>query len=325
MSEPLLRVTNLSTHFETQDGCIRAVDGVDFTVGRGETLGMVGESGCGKTVLALSIMRLVPNPPGKIVAGSVFLEDVDLLTLTREEMHRFLGREIAMIFQEPMTSLNPVLKVGEQIAEAVRFHEGLSRKEALNRAVEMLRLVGMAAPERRIRDYPHQLSGGMRQRVMIAMALSCHPRLMLADEPTTALDVTIQAQIIDLIGRLKEEFGASVMLISHDLGVIAEAAQFVVVMYAGKIVEHSSAPDLFSFPLHPYTTGLLLSLPRVDKNGNKDGYLKTIPGSVPPLYNLPAGCRFQERCPQVMDMCRHEEPLLREERPGHWVRCWQYA
>lgn len=325
MSEPLLRVINLTTHFETQEGCIRAVDGVDFTVGRGETLGVVGESGCGKTVLALSIMRLVPTPPGRIVAGSVFLDGTDLLALTREEMHKYLGRQIGMIFQEPMTSLNPVLKVGEQIAEAVRFHEGLSRKEALNRAVEMLQLVGMAAPERRIRDYPHQLSGGMRQRVMIAMALACHPRLMLADEPTTALDVTIQAQIIELIGRLKDEFGASVILISHDLGVIAEAAQSVAVMYAGKIVEQSGAPDLFSFPLHPYTVGLLLSLPRVDQAGNKDEYLKTIPGSVPPLYNLPPGCRFQERCLKVMDICRSAEPVLKEERPGHWVRCWQYG
>jgi oligopeptide/dipeptide ABC transporter ATP-binding protein len=325
VSEPLLRVSNLTTHFETQEGCIKAVDGVDFTVGRGETLGVVGESGCGKTVLALSIMRLVPTPPGRIVAGSVFLDDTDLLTLDQQDMQRFLGKEIAMIFQEPMTSLNPVLKVGEQIAEMVRFHEGLSRKEALNRAVEMLRLVGMAAPERRIRDYPHQLSGGMRQRVMIAMALSCHPRLMLADEPTTALDVTIQAQIIELIGRLKEEFGASVILISHDLGVVAEAAQFVAVMYAGKIVEQGSAPDLFSWPLHPYTNGLLLSLPRVDKNADQGGYLQTIPGSVPPLYNLPPGCRFQERCSQVMDICRTTEPALMEERPEHWVRCWQYA
>ena len=325
MSEPLLRVTNLTTHFETQEGCIRAVDGVDFTVGRGETLGVVGESGCGKTVLALSIMRLVPTPPGRIVAGSVFLDGIDLLALSREAMHRFLGRQIGRIFQEPMTSLNPVLKVGEQIAEVVRFHEGLSRKEALNRAVEMLRLVGMAAPERRLRDYPHQLSGGMRQRVMIAMALSCHPRLLLADEPTTALDVTIQAQIIDLIGRLKDELGASMMLISHDLGVIAEAAQFVAVMYAGKIVEQSSAPDLFSFPLHPYTQGLLLSLPRIDQDGKKDGYLKTIPGSVPPLYNLPVGCRFQERCSRVMDICRSREPALTEERPEHRVRCWLYA
>ena len=270
-------------------------------------------------------MRLVPEPPGRIVAGRVFLDGTDLLALPRSEMHRFLGREMAMIFQEPMTSLNPVLKVGEQIAEMVRFHLGLSRREALNRAVEMLRLVGMAAPERRVRDYPHQLSGGMRQRVMIAMALSCHPRLMLADEPTTALDVTIQAQILELIGRLKDEFGTAMILISHDLGVIAEAAQCVAVMYAGKIVEQSSAPDLFSFPLHPYTQGLLLSLPRVDQRGNKDGYLKTIRGSVPLLYNLPVGCRFQERCPEVMDVCRRIEPALTQERPEHWVRCWLYG
>ena len=267
---------------------------------------------------------LVPTPPGRIVAGRVFLDGTDLLALSRAETHRFLGREMAMIFQEPMTSLNPVLKVGEQIAEAVRFHKGLSRREALNQAVEMLRLVGMAAPERRIRDYPHQLSGGMRQRVMIAMALSCHPRLLLADEPTTALDVTIQAQILELIQRLKDELGAAMILISHDLGVIAEAAQWVAVMYAGKIVEQSSAPELFSFPLHPYTQGLLLSLPRLDQSGDKGGYLKTIKGTVPPLYDLPVGCRFQERCPEVMDVCRRVEPDLTEERPEHWVRCWLY-
>lgn len=325
VNDTVLEVKNLATHFETQDGCIRAVDGVDFTVRKGDILGVVGESGCGKTVLALSIMRLVPTPPGKIISGSVFLDGADLLTLTREEMRRVRGRDVSMIFQEPMTSLNPVLKVGEQIAEMVRFHQGLSRKEAMNRAVEMLRLVGMPAPERRIHDYPHQMSGGMRQRVMIAMAMSCSPRLMLADEPTTALDVTIQAQIIDLINRLKEEIGTSVMLISHDLGVISEAAQSVAVMYAGKIVEYSSAADLFSTPLHPYTSGLISSLPGLDSGGKDGGRLKTIPGSVPLLYDLPVGCRFQDRCPDVMNICREDEPELREEMKGHMVRCWLYG
>ena len=325
VNDSVLEVKNLATHFETQDGCIRAVDGVDFTVRKGDILGVVGESGCGKTVLSLSIMRLVPTPPGKIISGSIFLDGADLLTLTREEMRRVRGRDVSMIFQEPMTSLNPVLKVGEQIAEMVRFHKGLSRKEAVNRAVEMLRLVGMPAPERRIHDYPHQMSGGMRQRVMIAMAMSCNPRLMLADEPTTALDVTIQAQIIDLINRLKEEIGTSVMLISHDLGVISEAAQSVAVMYAGKIVEYSSAADLFLTPLHPYTSGLISSLPGLDSGGKDGGRLKTIPGSVPLLYDLPVGCRFQDRCPDVMDICRKDEPELREEMKGHMVRCWLYG
>lgn len=325
VNDSVLEVKNLATHFETQDGCIRAVDGVDFTVHKGDTLGVVGESGCGKTVLSLSIMRLVPTPPGKIISGSVFLDGADLLTLTREEMRRVRGRDVSMIFQEPMTSLNPVLKVGEQIAEMVRFHQGLSRKEAMNRAAEMLRLVGMPAPERRIHDYPHQMSGGMRQRVMIAMAMSCSPRLMLADEPTTALDVTIQAQIIDLINRLKEKIGTSVILISHDLGVIAEAAQSVAVMYAGKIVEYSSAAGLFSTPLHPYTSGLISSLPGLESGGKDAGRLKTIAGSVPLLYDLPVGCRFQDRCPYVMDICREDEPELREEMKGHTVRCWLYG
>ncbi|MFZ3115895.1 MAG: ABC transporter ATP-binding protein [Syntrophales bacterium] len=325
MKEPILRVTDLTTHFETKDGVIKAVDRVDLTVEQGDTLGVVGESGCGKTVLALSIMRLVPMPPGKIVAGSVFLDGLDLLQLKREEMRRYLGKDISMIFQEPMTSLNPVLKIGDQIAEVVRFHEGLSRKKALNRAVEMLRLVGMSSPEMRIHDYPHQMSGGMRQRVMIAMALVCRPRLMLADEPTTALDVTIQAQILDLINRLKTELGTSVLLISHDLGVIAEAAQCVAVMYAGQIVEYSDVADLFSHPLHPYTLGLLLSLPRIDGPGKENGHLTTIAGSVPSLFALPQGCRFQDRCPQVKNICRREEPSLRSQRQGHLVRCWLYV
>jgi peptide/nickel transport system ATP-binding protein len=324
VNNPVLEVKNLATHFETEEGLIRAVDGVDLTVRKGDTLGVVGESGCGKTVLALSIMRLIPSPPGKIVAGNIMLGEIDLLKLTPEAMRRIRGKDISMIFQEPMTSLNPVLKAGEQIAEVVRLHRGFSRKEAGDFAVEMLRLVGISAPERRVSDYPHQMSGGMRQRVMIAIALACKPMLMLADEPTTALDVTIQAQIIDLINRLKGESGTSVILISHDLGVISEAAQFVAVMYAGMIVEYAPKNDLFYNPLHPYSVGLLSSLPGVNDRVKGAGVLKTIPGSVPPLYALPAGCRFNDRCPLVMDICRKEEPAVKEETPDHTVRCWKY-
>ncbi len=325
MNNPVLEVKNLATHFDTEDGHIRAVDGVDFTVGKGDTLGVVGESGCGKTVLALSITRLVASPPGRIVSGEVRLDRVDLLKLSGEEMRRIRGKDISMIFQEPMTSLNPVLKVGEQIAEAVRLHRGLSRREAMNVAVEMLNKVGMPAPGQRVYDYPHQMSGGMRQRVMIAMALSCNPKLVLADEPTTALDVTIQAQIIDLINRLKEETGTSVILISHDLGVIAETAQFVAVMYAGRILESSPKEGIFSMPFHPYTVGLMSSLPGLNERGKDGNRLKAIPGSVPLLYALPQGCRFNDRCPDVMGICRKEEPELKTEMPGHAVRCWKYA
>ncbi|MDO9584958.1 MAG: ABC transporter ATP-binding protein [Syntrophales bacterium] len=342
MNNPLLEVKNLATHFDTEDGRIRAVDGVDFTVSKGDTLGVVGESGCGKTVLALSITRLVASPPGRIVSGEVILDGADLLKLSGEEMRRIRGRDISMIFQEPMTSLNPVLKVGEQIAEAVRLHRGLSRREAMNVAVEMLHKVGMPAPERRAYDYPHQMSGGMRQRVMIAMALSCNPKLVLADEPTTALDVTIQAQIIDLINIIKEEAGVSVIQISQDLGVIAEEGQFVDVKYAGSILEYSPKEDLFSMPLHPYTVGLMSSLPGVNNRGKDGDCLKAIPGSVPLLYALPGGCRFHDRCSDVMEICRKEEPELkaagegacfgspegskRAPSPGsHTVRCWKYA
>lgn len=322
MSEVLLDVKNLCTYFETQRGTVRAVDGVDFTLKEGDTLGVVGESGCGKTVLALSIMRLVPQP-GRIVSGNVFFEGTDLTRLSEEDMRRVRGKRISMIFQEPMTSLNPVFRVGEQIAEAVELHLGLSKKEALDHAVAMLRLVGMPAPEERILDYPHQMSGGMRQRVMIAMALSCNPRLMLADEPTTALDVTIQAQILDLINRLKGEVGTSVILITHDLGVIAEAAQFAAVMYAGHVVEQGPVSELFSTPLHPYTVGLMNSIPRIG-GGAKDDSLKTIAGVVPSLYELPAGCSFRDRCPDVMAVCSEKRPVLLEKSPGHFVRCWKY-
>lgn len=321
----ILEIKNLSTHFETEYGVIKAVDDVELVVGEGDTLGIVGESGCGKTVLALSVMRLVPTPPGRIVSGNVFFDGIDLLQLGDAEMRRIRGKKISMIFQEPMTSLNPVLRIGDQIAEAIKLHQGLDTSEAMNSAIESLRLVGMPSPESIVRSYPHQMSGGMRQRAMIAMAISCRPRLMLADEPTTALDVTIQAQIIDLMNRLKDDVGTSIILITHDLGVIAEAAQYVAVMYTGGIVEYSSAENLFSTPLHPYTVGLMESMPKINAQEGQDEYLKVIPGVVPPLYNLPMGCSFQDRCPHVMNICREEEPLLKEKNPGHKVHCWLYG
>ncbi|MEI8172826.1 MAG: ABC transporter ATP-binding protein [Deltaproteobacteria bacterium] len=324
-NKPILDVKALKTQFLTDYGKITAVDDVSLVVNTGETLGVVGESGCGKTVLALSIMRLVPTPPGKIVSGEILYDGRNLLSLGDEEMRRIRGKEISMIFQEPMTSLNPVIRAGDQIAEGIKLHKGVSKIEAMNRAVEMLRLVGMPSPESIAMSYPHQMSGGMRQRVMIAMALCCDPRLMLADEPTTALDVTIQAQIIDLIDRLKKQVGSSVILITHDLGVIAEAAQIVAVMYAGQIVEYSSVSELFLNPFHPYTVGLLESTPKISGHSLPDGYLKTIPGSVPDMFRLPAGCRFQDRCVHVMDICREQAPELKKKRPGRLVRCWIYS
>jgi len=318
----ILDVRNLKTQFETRNGTVKAVDGVDISIESGDTLGIVGESGCGKTVLALSIMRLIPNPPGRIVSGQIRFKDTDLLGLDENKMRQLRGSEISMIFQEPMNSLNPVLKVGDQIAEVIRLHEGLSEKDALDRVLDMLRLVGIPSARNRLNSYPHQMSGGMRQRVMIAMALACNPALMLADEPTTALDVTIQAQIIDLINKLKEEVNTSVMLITHDLGIIAEMARHAAVMYTGKVVEYSSVLELFSTPLHPYTRGLMESTPQ--KASEKGSYLSTIPGVVPNLYELPSGCSFRNRCPEVMDICSREEPILREKSPGHFVRCWKY-
>lgn len=317
----VLEIKNLKTHFETAAGTIRAVDGISAAIGQGDTLGVVGESGSGKTVLSLSIMRLVPSPPGRIVSGNILFNGTDLLSLSEEEMRMVRGRDIAMIFQEPMTSLNPVFRVGDQVAEAITLHQGLSGREALDRAVEMFRLVGMPAPEKRISDYPHQLSGGMRQRVMIAMAMSCNPRLMIADEPTTALDVTIQAQILDLIDALKREKGTSVLLITHDLGVIAEAAQHVAVMYAGAIVEYAAVKELFEAPCHPYTKGLLESMPR---SGCAGDHLRVIPGAIPALYNLPSGCRFSDRCREAMDICHEHEPEISEPGSGHLVRCWKH-
>ena len=321
----VLEIRDLRTQFHTERGIVRAVDGVDLTVAEGETLGVVGESGCGKTVLALSIMRLVPSPPGRIVGGSVRLGGRGLLDLSTEEMRRVRGREISMIFQEPMTSLNPVFRVGEQIAEVMRLHQNLDRREAVSSSVDMLRKVGIPSPETRVNNYPHQLSGGMRQRVMIAIALACRPRLMLADEPTTALDVTIQAQMLDLIGRLQSEIGTSVILITHDLGVIAEATREVAVMYAGQIVERSPTRELFSAPMHPYTVGLIGSIPGLRGPTGKPGMLSVIPGTVPSLSNLPAGCRFQDRCPDVFSPCREKEPLMKEYSPGHSARCWKYG
>jgi len=318
----ILDVQGLKTHFATRNGTVRAVDGVDISVDRGDTLGIVGESGCGKTVLALSIMRLIPNPPGRIVGGQIFFKGTDLLGLDEDGMRRLRGNDISMIFQEPMNSLNPVLKVGDQISEVIKLHEGLSEEEALGRALDMLRLVGLSPTRDTLRSYPHQMSGGMRQRIMIAMALACNPELMLADEPTTALDVTIQAQIIDLINKLKDEVGTSVILITHDLGIVAQMARHVAVMYTGRVVEYCGVIDLFSTPLHPYTRGLMESTPK--RASKKDGYLTAIPGTVPNLYELPSGCSFRNRCPDVMNICAEKEPQLVEQSLGHQVRCWKY-
>jgi len=318
-----LRVEDLRTHFLTSDGIARAVDGVSYHVGRGETLGVVGESGCGKSVTALSIMRLIPDPPGRIVAGRVLLHGRDLLALDEAAMRRVRGNEIGMIFQEPMSSLNPVLTVGRQIEEVVALHGRLSAREAAERAVEMLRLVHIPEPARRAGEYPHQLSGGMRQRVMIAMALSCNPGVLIADEPTTALDVTIQAQVLTLMQDLQERTGTAIVLITHDLGVIAECADRVAVMYAGKKVEDAPVQALFDNPLHPYTRGLMASMPRLDTPlGSVRGTLPEIPGTVPRLSRLPEGCRFAPRCPLAVPQCREEPPLL-EYAPGHAAACWR--
>ncbi len=318
----LLRVSDLKTYFYTDEGIAKAVEGVGFDIRTGETLGIVGESGCGKSVTALSIMRLIPDPPGRIVAGEIWFENRDLTRLTQNEMRRIRGNKISMIFQEPMTSLNPVFTVGFQIAEAIKLHQGYSKKTALDKAVDMLKTVGISSPERRILEYPHQMSGGMRQRIMIAMALSCNPNLLIADEPTTALDVTIQAQILDLMNKLKADFGAAIILITHDLGVIAEMARQVIVMYAGKIVESAELKALFGTPLHPYTQGLLGSIPNEEAiMGRKR--LNEIPGIVPNLADLPPGCAFHTRCRQRMDTCSRETPELLEVKDGHKAACWR--
>jgi peptide/nickel transport system ATP-binding protein len=324
MAERLLEIKGLKTHFFTEEGVIRAVDGIDLYIDKGETLGVVGESGCGKTVTALSIMKLIAMPPGKIVEGQVVYEGRDLVALPPAQMRKIRGKEISMVFQEPMTSLNPVFTIGEQIAEAIRLHEGLGRRAAMDKTVEMLKIVHIPNPERRVKEYPHQLSGGMRQRVMIAMALSCNPKLLIADEPTTALDVTIQAQILELLNELKAKLGMAVLLITHDMGVIAETAQRVMVMYAGKVVEEAAVKELFKEPLHPYTQGLLRSIPRIDTAATQKKRLEAIPGVVPSLLHLPEGCRFAPRCQFVKPMYTEKEPPLKAVKPGHKVACWLY-
>ncbi|MDO8137013.1 MAG: ABC transporter ATP-binding protein [Candidatus Brocadiales bacterium] len=321
MSEPLLEVTGLKTYFFLPPEVIRAVDVVSFSLFRGETLALVGESGCGKSVSALSILRLLPHPPAKILSGRIGFRGTDILKLSKEEMRRIRGKEISMIFQEPMSSLNPLLTVGEQIIEAVLVHLPINKKEAKERAVEMLRKVGIPDPEQRQRNFPHELSGGMRQRVMIAMALICNPSLLIADEPTTALDVTIQAQVLHLLRGLQEDSGMAILLITHDLGMVAEIATSVAVMYAGRIVEGARAEELFQKRLHPYTRGLFMSLPQLARTGQR---LFSIAGSVPDMADLPRGCRFWPRCPEVREVCRESEPELKDVYDGHKVACWLF-
>ncbi|MDE5416308.1 ABC transporter ATP-binding protein [Alkalihalobacterium chitinilyticum] len=318
----LLEVKGLKTQFFMDDGKVaKAVDGVDFEIRKGETLALVGESGSGKSITSLSIMQLIQSPPGKIVAGSIELEGKDLLKLSEKEMTNVRGNDIGMIFQEPMTSLNPVFTIGNQIAEPLMKHKKMKKKEAYAKALELLKLVGFPRAEEIINEYPHQLSGGMRQRAMIAMALSCNPKLLIADEPTTALDVTIQAQILDLMIDMKEEFGSSILMITHDLGVVAETADRVMVMYGGQIVESADVKELFTDPKHPYTVGLLASMPQIDDDKER---LEAIPGMVPPAHNFPQGCRFAPRCKHAMEKCTNDVPELYEAGPGHKVRCVLY-
>jgi oligopeptide/dipeptide ABC transporter ATP-binding protein len=315
----LLQVKNLRTSFFTPEGEVRAIDGVSFEIGEGKTLGLVGESGCGKSVTSLSVMRLIQSPPGKVVGGEILYRGRDLLKLNNEEMRKIRGNEISMIFQEPMTSLNPVFTVGNQIGEAIRLHQGLGKRETREKTIEMLRLVKIADPETRVDAYPHQLSGGMRQRVMIAMALSCNPSLLIADEPTTALDVTIQAQILELMKELQRKLGMALLLITHDLGVVAEQADDVAIMYAGKIVERADTKSIFNRPHHPYTVGLLNSLPGAGTLKKKR--LDAIPGVVPNPLHLPSGCRFRDRCPRAAELCAEKEPLLEDKESGHPAAC----
>jgi peptide/nickel transport system ATP-binding protein len=324
---PILEIDRLKTHFFTRDGIVRAVDGVSYTLYPGETLGIVGESGCGKSVTALSVLRLIARP-GRIVEGEIRLAGKNLLALSEAQMRNIRGNEISMIFQEPMTSLNPVLTVGWQIAETLILHQHLSRRDAYDKAIEMLKIVRIPEAERRVHEYPFRLSGGMRQRVMIAMALSCNPKVMLADEPTTALDVTIQAQVLQLMLELKERLGTAIILITHDLGVIAETAQRVIVMYAGRKVEEASVETLFERPRHPYTLGLMKSVPRLNKPSAKAAHrnrLTEIPGMVPALKDVPVGCIFAPRCTFAEDQCRSQCPPLTEHAPRHWSACWKQA
>ena len=321
MNEPLLDIRGLKTHFGTDNGVVRAVDGVDIAIGRGETVGVVGESGCGKTVTAMSILKLIAMPPGRIVEGQILFEGRDLIPLESDELDGIRTKQIAMVFQEPMTSLNPVYTIGDQIGEGVRKHEKLSRRAALDKTIEMLRLVQIPNAEKRVTDYPHQFSGGMRQRVMIAMALSCSPKLLIADEPTTALDVTIQAQILELLADMKSRFGMAVMLITHAMGVVAETAQRVVVMYAGRVIEEAPVDELFANPRHPYTQGLIRSIPHIDRAATSKKRLEAIPGVVPSLITPPPGCRFAPRCRYAMPACRLAVPPLLDIGGGHKVAC----
>ena len=314
----LLKIKDLRTYFYTDYGVVKAVDGINLHIGIGETLGVVGESGCGKSITGLSILRLVPKPPGEIVGGKIFFQGQDLLRLSEKEMRKIRGNKISMIFQEPMTSLNPVFTVGNQVSEAILLHQGLKKKEALEKTIDVLRLVGIPRPEERVKQYPHQMSGGMRQRVMIAMAISCNPTLLLADEPTTALDVTIQAQILDLLLDLKERLSMALMLVSHDLGVIAEMADRIAVMYAGAVMEYGPANTVFDDSRNPYTRGLMRSLPYHQKRKSR---FQVIPGQIPDPLNLPKGCPFNPRCDMVIDRCREVKPELEEISPGHWSKC----
>lgn len=322
MSDILLKVKGLKTYFNTSEGKVKAVDDIDFTINKGKVLGIVGESGCGKSVTSLSVMRLVPKPNGYISDGEIVFDDKNLLSLSENEMRSLRGNDIAMIFQEPMTALNPVFTIGNQIGEVLEHHENLKGDKKKNRCIELLELVGIPRPEKVINEYPHQLSGGMRQRVMIAMALSCNPKLLIADEPTTALDVTIQAQVLDLMKDLKDKFGTAVMFITHDLGVIAEMADDVIVMYAGKVVEESNVKELFKEPIHPYTIGLLNSRPDLIGKNEK---LTCIRGMVPSPFEMPKGCAFAPRCDHCKDICKEKIPELKEIKPGHKVKCWLYG
>lgn len=319
-NEKLVDIRDLATYFYTDDGIVKSVDGVSFDILKGETLGLVGESGCGKSVTALSILRLIPEPPGKIVQGQIIFEGKDLVKLPLPEMREIRGNRIGMIFQEPMTSLNPVYTVGDQIQESISLHLGKNYYEARDLTIEMLKRVGIPSSEKRVDEYPHQMSGGMKQRVMIAMALVCNPKLLIADEPTTALDVTIQAQVLDLLRSLQMQSGMSILLITHDLGVVAEMAHRVVVMYASKIVEMASVEELFGHPVHPYTVGLFESLPSVAGSSKT---LKPIPGVVPNPLEFPPGCKFHPRCSNAFDRCHVEEPTLEEVSPGHYSACWR--
>jgi peptide/nickel transport system ATP-binding protein/oligopeptide transport system ATP-binding protein len=321
MEKPLLSIKNLHTYFETDEGVAKAVNGVDLSISKGQTFCLVGESGCGKSVTAQSIMRLIQSPPGRIVDGKILFEGLDLAALSDGDMRKIRGNEISMIFQEPMTSLNPIHRIGRQVAEVVQLHRGVSRREALTLAIEMLDQVGIPDSQRRVNDFPHQMSGGMRQRIMIAMALACNPKLIIADEPTTALDVTIQAQILRLMNRLKNNFNASILLITHDLGVVAQTAQQVAVMYAGRIVEQAPVNPLFEAPLHPYTQGLMAAIPKMDRPVPANRRLQTISGIVPSLFDLTPSCTFRTRCNFQFERCSEEPPLF-EAGPERSVRCW---